>query len=209
MTIVADPRDTFPDPEQPDPGSTRDRSKRSDEGRFYLGLVALIALLVFGTLAVVAVLPMIVPGYTSATITSGSMQPKLRPGDVVIAVDTDELIDAGTIIVFQDPDRGDLVTHRIVEMNENGTYTTKGDANGVTDARPIPQQNVKGEGKWVVPFVGLPRVWVANGEWMPIAFTIVISVLVLWFVRYALESEYDPWRVEESEEEAEPIGAPS
>ncbi|MEN8234331.1 MAG: signal peptidase I, partial [Actinomycetota bacterium] len=175
----------------------------------YLGLVALVTLLVFGTLAVIAVLPMVAPGYTSASITSGSMQPKLRSGDVVIAVDTDKFVEAGTIIVFQDPDRGDLVTHRIVEMNENGTYTTKGDANGVNDARPIPQQNVQGVGKWVVPFVGLPRVWMANGEWLPIAITIVASVLVLWFVRYALEAEYDPWLVEEAADEPEPIGAPS
>ncbi|MEN8235061.1 MAG: hypothetical protein ABFR89_09100, partial [Actinomycetota bacterium] len=67
MTIVADPRDASPDPDQPDPGRTRDRSKRSDEGRFYLGLVALVTLLVFGTLAVIAVLPMVAPGYTSAS----------------------------------------------------------------------------------------------------------------------------------------------
>lgn len=209
MTVTADPRDDSPDPEQPDPGSARDRSKRSDEGRFYLGLVALVALLVFGTLAIVAVLPMIVPGYTSASITSGSMQPKLRPGDVVIASDSEHPIDVGTIIVFEDPDRHDLVTHRIVEKNEDGTYTTKGDANGVNDAHAVPQQNVRGVGTWVVPFVGLPRVWLANGEWLPIAITIVASGFVLWFVRYALEAEYDPWRVEEDETELDSVGAAS
>jgi signal peptidase len=204
MTIVADPRDLPPDPEQPDPGSTRERSRRADEGRFYLGLVALVALLVFGTLAVAAVLPMAVPGYTSASITSGSMQPKLRPGDVVIAAASDDLIGERTIIVFEDPEHGDLVTHRIAEVNEDGTYTTKGDANGVTDARPVPIENVAGVGKWVVPFVGLPRVWIANGDWLPFGLSIAAAMLVLWFVRYAVDAEYDPWRVDESESAPEP-----
>ncbi len=210
MTTIADPRDRSPDPEQPDPGSERVQSKRGDEGRFYLGLVALVALLVFGTLAVIAVLPMVVPGYTSASITSGSMQPKLRPGDVVIAVGNGGAgVKPGIIVVYEDPARGDLVTHRIVGINEDGSYTTKGDANGVNDAQAVPPENVKGVGKWVVPYVGLPRVWVANGEWLPLVLTVIAAVWVMWFVRYALETQYDPWIVEDSEPAAEPLGVGS
>jgi len=210
MTTIADPRDRSPDPEQPDPGSERARSKRGDEGRFYLGLVALVGLLVFGTLAVIAVLPMVVPGYTSASITSGSMQPKLRPGDVVIAVgDGGSGIKTGTIVVFEDPARGDLVTHRIVGVNDDGSYVTKGDANGVNDAQAIPPENVRGIGKWVVPYVGLPAVWVANGDWLPLGLTMIAIVWVMWFVRYALEAQYDPWLVEESEPHTESLGVGS
>ena len=210
MTTIADPRDRSPDPEQPDPGSERARSKRGDEGRFYLGLVALVGLLVFGTLAVIAVLPMVVPGYTPASITSGSMQPKLRPGDVVIAVgDGGSGIETGTIVVFEDPSRGDLVTHRIVGVNDDGSYVTKGDANGVNDAEAVPPENVRGVGKWVVPYVGLPRVWVATDEWLPLVLTVIATVWVMWFVRYALEAQYDPWLIEESESSAESVGAES
>ena len=204
MTTIADPRDRSPEPEQPDPGSERVSSKRSDEGRFYLGLVALVGLLVFGTLAVIAVLPIVVPGYTSASITSGSMQPKLRPGDVVIAVgDGGSGIKIGTIVVFQDPSRGDLVTHRIVGVNDDGSYITKGDANGVNDAQAVPPEYVRGIGEWVVPYVGLPRVWVATGEWLPLVLTVIATVWVMWFVRYALEAKYDPWLVEEPEPSTE------
>ncbi len=207
MTTIADPRDRSPDSEQPDPGGERVRSKRGDEGRFYLGLVALVGLLVFGTLAIIAVLPMVVPGYTSASITSGSMQPKLRPGDVVIAVGNGGVgIKAGTIVVFEDPARGDLVTHRIVGVDADGSYVTKGDANGVNDAQAVPPENVRGRGKWVVPYVGLPRVWAANGEWIPLALTVIATVWVLWFVRYALEAEYDPWLVDGSESSKESTG---
>lgn len=210
MTTTADPRDRSPDPERPDPGGERVQAKRGDEGRFYLGLVALVGLLVFGTLAVIAVLPMVVPGYTSASITSGSMQPKLRPGDVVIAVGNGEAgIKTGTIVVFEDPARSDLVTHRIVGVSDDGSYITKGDANGVNDAQAVPAENVKGVGKWVVPYVGLPRVWVANGEWLPLVLTVIATVWVMWFVRYALETKYDPWLVEEPEPRTEPLGVGS
>lgn len=207
MTTIANPRDRSLDPVQTDPGSERVRTKRGDEGRFYLGLVALVGLLVFGTLAVIAVLPMVVPGYTSASITSGSMQPKLRPGDVVIAVGNGGAgIKIGTIVVFEDPARGDLVTHRIVGVNDNGSYITKGDANGINDAQAVPPGNVRGTGKWVVPYVGLPRVWIAHGEWLLLTLTVIATAWAMWFVRYALETEYDPWLIEESEPSKESTG---
>jgi signal peptidase I len=194
MTVIADRRDTSRDPDQPDPGRGRARTKRGDEGRFYLGLVSLVALLVFGTLAVIALIPTIIPGVTSASITSGSMTPKLRPGDVVIAVDHgDTVIADDTIVVFEDPSRGDLVTHRIVGINADGSYVTKGDANGINDVTPVPPENVRGVGRWVVPYVGLPRVWIADGKWFALAMTIVATATVLWFVKYAVETRYDPW----------------
>lgn len=194
MTTVADHRGDSQGPEQPGSGSIRARTKRTDEGRFYTGLVALVAILVFSTLAVVALLPMIIPGYTSSAITSGSMMPKLRPGDVVIAVDQgDTPIAVGTIIVFEDPVRGDLVAHRVVGINADGTYATKGDANGVVDITPVPGEYVRGVGRWVVPYVGLPRVWLTDGRWIPLLLTIAAAVAAAWFVRYAVETRYDPW----------------
>ena len=104
MTNAAGQRDTSRSPDNTGFGSVRVQAKRGDEGRFYLGLVALVAIMVFATLAVIALLPTLVPRATSASITSGSMMPKLRPGDVVIAVDQgDTPIAIGTIVVFEDP----------------------------------------------------------------------------------------------------------
>lgn len=194
MTTAAGQRDASQGPEQPGSGSARVRTKRGDEGRFYLGLVALVAIMVFATLAVIALLPILVPRATSASITSGSMMPKLRPGDVVIAVDQgDTPIAIGTIVVFEDPHAGGLVTHRIVGINPDGTYTTKGDANGVVDPAPVPPANVRGVGRWVVPYVGLPSVWLSEGRWLPLMLTIAATAAAVWFVRYAAEVRYDPW----------------
>ncbi len=106
MTVITDRRDQSPGPIK-DPGTGR--VHKSDKALFYTGLVAATALLAFGTMSVMAVLPMIIPGYTSASITSGSMMPTFRIGDVVIAADRGvDDIGPGTIVVYENRDH-DLV----------------------------------------------------------------------------------------------------
>ena len=193
MTVIADRRGQSPDPTR-DPGTDRVRREGT---LFYAGLFAITALLVFGTLAVMAVLPMFIPGYTSASITSGSMMPALRVGDVVIARDHGGAeIEPDAIVVYEDPRKGDLVTHRVIEVNSDGSYTTKGDMNGRPDPEPIPAVNVRGKAQWVVPFVGLPRVWVAQGRWILVLLTLAATALMVWMSRFALDSRYDPWGAE-------------
>ena len=204
MTVLADRSDSSRDPDQPDPGSSRARTKRTEEGRFYFGLVGLVALLVFGTLAVVAVLPIVIPGVTTAAITSGSMMPKLHPGDVVIAVSQgDTPIAEGTIVVFEDPVKGDLVTHSIVGINPDGTYTTKGDANGINDVTPVPPENIRGVGRWVVPYVGLLRVWLAEGQWLLLIVAVAATGVGVSAARCATKIECDPWQEEVASSEPE------
>jgi signal peptidase I len=194
MTVITDRRGKSPDPIR-DPGTARVR--KGDAPLFYVGLLALTALLVFGTLSVMALLPMLIPGYTSASITSGSMTPVLHIGDVVIAADHGgRAVEPESIVVFEDPRKHDLVTHRIVEVNPNGSYSTKGDANGNVDPEPIPAANIRGEARWIVPFVGLPRVWAAQDRWVLVALTIAAAATTLWLSRFAFDSRYDPWRHE-------------
>ncbi len=192
MTVITDQRGRSPDPTK-DPGI--DRAHRMDVALFYSGLVAFTALMVFGALAVMAVLPMIIPGYTSASITSGSMMPTLRVGDVVIAVDHDGTkIAPDTIVVYEEPRRHDLVTHRVVSTNPDGSYITKGDANGGNDPAPIPAANIRGKPQWIVPFVGLPRVWAAQHQWTLLILTIAFTAMTVWLARFAFDPRHDPWR---------------
>ena len=191
MAVITDRRDQSPGPTQ-DPGT--DRVHRSGKALFYSGLLAVTALLAFGTMAVMAVLPMVIPGYTSASSTSGSMMPTLRIGDVVIAVDHgDDEIAPGTIVVYEDPRKHDLVTHRVVSVNADGSYITKGDVNGVNDPAPIPAANIRGTTRWIVPFVGLPRVWAAQRQWTPLILTIAVTAMALWLARFAFDPQHDPW----------------
>lgn len=176
------------------PGPTRDPGiGRIDVALFYGGIVAFTALLVFGALAVMALLPMIVPGYTTDSITSGSMMPTLRVGDVVIAVDHDGTdVAPGTVVVYEDPRKHDLVTHRIVSTNADGSSVTKGDATAVDDPVPIPMANIRGKARWIVPFVGLPRVWAAQHQWAMLFLMIAVVATALWLARFAFDPRYDP-----------------
>ena len=185
MAVIADRRGGSPGLTK-DPGTGR--VYHGGKPLFYSGLLAVTALLAFGTMAVMAVLPMVIPGYTSASITSGSMMPTLRIGDVVIAVDHgDDEIAPGTIMVYEDPRNHDLITHRVVSVNPDGSYVTKGDI-GAPDPDPIPAANIQGTAQWIVPFVGLPRVWAAQRQWTPLILTMAATATALWLSRFAFDA---------------------
>lgn len=81
--------------------------------------------------------------FPMAAITSGSMWPALKTGDLVLiqAVAKEDL-KVGDIIVFKNADNSAFTIHRIASMGET-TLTTKGDANFDSD-KPIPYENVIG-----------------------------------------------------------------
>src|SRR3990167_8864143 len=67
--------------------------------------------------------------YPMAAITSGSMWPALKKGDLVLieGVEKNEL-KTGDIIVFENKERKNFTIHRVVDLSED-KIVTKGDAN--------------------------------------------------------------------------------
>lgn len=89
-------------------------------------------------------------GYSIFRVSSGSMEPELMVGDVILdkTVDNPEDLKVGDVITFKSSDYGDLlVTHKVIKApyEENGKLMlqTKGIANEVED-KPISVDNVKG-----------------------------------------------------------------
>lgn len=91
-------------------------------------------------------------GYGFMRTLTGSMEPAI-PVHSFIVVDTDnsQAYQVGDIITFHSSDdalEGSLNTHRIVAVEDaaDGTpvYHTKGDANPVEDAAPVPAADVVG-----------------------------------------------------------------
>lgn len=119
------------------------------------------------TLVIALVVPL-VAGWNSTTVMSNSMAPTLSQGDVVAYSEPDgSLLDVGTIIQFDDPIReGSTITHRIVGVNSDGTYQTKGDANRGPDSTRVPIESVTGVGRMVSPYAGLPHFWLATGQYV-------------------------------------------
>lgn len=96
-----------------------------------------------------------------SVIATGSMEPMIYPGDVILVQKINEeniqLLKEGDVIQFQ---RGDiLISHRIIELvNENGqtSYRTKGDNNSSEDSDLVTTENVRGIIKQVIPKIGWP-----------------------------------------------------
>lgn len=86
--------------------------------------------------------------YIPMKVLSGSMEPELKVGDIVVseAVDSSS-IKVGDIITYK-MGTNTLVTHRVIEvieMNGSNFYKTKGDANNVEDNDLVSQDNVVGK----------------------------------------------------------------
>jgi signal peptidase len=96
--------------------------------------------------------------FQPALVGSGSMEPKMYPGDVVIIakVPTDNIA-VGDVIQFRVPD-GVTVMHRVIEIQEKEgggkVFITKGDANDEPDSEPVIPENVVGKAVMTIPKVG-------------------------------------------------------
>jgi hypothetical protein len=57
--------------------------------------------------------------------------------------------------------------------------------------------SIRGEAQWIIPIIGLPRVWVAQGRWVLVLLTITGTALTVWLSRFAFDTRYDPWQPDE------------
>ena len=72
------------------------------------------------------------PWYRFVTIEGGSMAPAIARGDLILVTPAPAQVEPGMILVLRVG--GQLVTHRVVAVNADGTFITRGDANAVDDA---------------------------------------------------------------------------
>ena len=120
-------------------------------------LVKDMALAVISLLLVVPILiygfPLLVGADSSYMVMSGSMNPALLPGDLVIVERVDpSLIQAGDVVTVESHV---VFTHRVVEVRlEEGAYLfrTKGDANEDPDPKLIQASQIIGKVILVFPF---------------------------------------------------------
>jgi signal peptidase len=134
-----------------------------------------------GLVALLVVVPR-VTGTIPLTVYTGSMEPTIGTGAVVLIepVDPSTLV-AGDVITFQvAPDVDEYITHRIVAVQPDTvppSFITKGDNNPGDDVDPVPVGAVRGE-VWIdVPYVGTAQQFVTGRS--GIATIAVLAGLVL------------------------------
>lgn len=132
-------------------------------------------------LALWAAAPAVI-GWHPTTVMTGSMEPRLRPGDVVVSrpVPPAELR-LGQVLLADDPDQpGHLRMHRAVAAGPDGTIVTKGDANPQRDSTAVERSAVRGVGFLRIPVVATPIVWMRSGEWTKVALLALAFAATLW-----------------------------
>jgi signal peptidase len=167
----------------------------ADKARFAVGLVgvAVVSAVVWLTMWAAIAPPAF--GWSPVAVTSGSMEPRIDTGDIVIVEPFDGgVLAPGTVIVFDSSSSRGKITHRIVEVTASGDYVTRGDANGRIDSTPVSPDEIVGVGRMLVPGVGRPIVWVENGQWSMLVAAGLVLLLAAWASRWALLKRYDPWR---------------
>ena len=104
--------------------------------------------------------------YYAIAVGSGSMTPVINKGDVVIIENIDDNFDRiqnGQVIAFKHDNV--MIVHRVVNILEKeGEYYfyTKGDANKDIDNFSIYEEDLIGIVNFVIPYIGLPTVWLSE-----------------------------------------------
>lgn len=118
-------------------------------------------------------------GVGAAVVLSGSMEPELSTGDLLIIAER-ESYNVGDVVVYQDGRTA--VTHRIVSISGNEVIT-RGDANNTED-EPITLEQIKGEVVLAIPCMG----FVVNAIKTPIG-TICILALAIFMLERSFSAE--------------------
>lgn len=149
-------------------------------------------------------------GIKTYVIISGSMEPSLQIGDIVIVkkVDQNEL-KKGDIISFRQGQS--VITHRInevIEENEKVEYKTKGDNNNAEDNGSVSYEII--EGKVIKHISGIGKIAIAlQNKGMIIFIILLLYIYILYsgaikrkkLQRKIKRKEFDKKRLEEENEQ--------
>ena len=116
-------------------------------------------------LLIIIVVPFIlyaIPGAYGAdgsyVVLSGSMEPEISPGDVILINQVEPAsIEEGAIITFSPGEGESVVTHRVVDVigeGDNVLFETQGDAIGEPDESLVEPGQLHGEVVLVIPYIG-------------------------------------------------------
>jgi len=115
-------------------------------------------------------------GVKTYIIISGSMEPNIEIGDIVV-VKAEENLDIGDVISYRKGQS--VITHRITQINknENGEieYKTQGDNNNVEDEESIKPSNIEGKVIKIVPKLGNVTLILQNK-------VIIIFIFIIFYI---------------------------
>lgn len=115
--------------------------------------------------------------FCAYVVLSGSMEPEIPTGSVVVVDGRKKEWNPGDVITYR---RGNMVvTHRIVEKSEEG-YCTKGDANAEEDAGIVLEKQVIGNVIVALPWLGFGIIWLRQRGTL---FFLAVGAVMLFTIR--------------------------
>jgi len=119
-------------------------------------------------------------GVQMRAVLTGSMEPELPVGSLVVAVPTPfEKVKVGDDVTYVLNKDLKVVTHRVIAKDEgNRMITTKGVANNTSDA-PTRYDNVLGVVRLHVPLVGYPLLWLSTTQGKVISVVALAAILLI------------------------------
>lgn len=139
---------------------------------FYAAVALIVLLLLSSALPIPG-------GIKTFVVQSGSMEPTIKTGGVVV-VKPAESYHVGDVITFGPRSKTKPpTTHRIMEVKEDGNFLTKGDANEDSDMRTVSRYEVIGKVLFSLPYVGY-AVAAAQKPWGFTVIVIIPAVIIIW-----------------------------
>jgi signal peptidase len=118
--------------------------------------------------------------FRTFVIQSGSMEPSIMTGDIVV-IKPEEAYYQAEVITYLDKDKR-IVTHRILQVNQQEDsiyYETKGDANQSPDSHPISNPNIIGKVNFVIPKLGFAVAFAQSKQGRTL-FIIIPAALIIY-----------------------------
>lgn len=126
-------------------------------------------------------------GYKALSVQSGSMEPAISTGSIIISTPDSDFFSPepiskflpGDVIVFSGEKH--LVTHRVIEIvrqERSFLYKTKGDANQKEDTSLVKEEDVLGKVAFSISYVGR----LTSFTKQPIGFLLIVAIPSLYII---------------------------
>lgn len=135
--------------------------------------IFVVFLLTVAILLIVSTIP-VTGNIKIMTVLSGSMEPEIKTGSIVIVKPASEY-KIGDVITFNESKGKAPITHRIYDIkivDSEPLYITKGDANDTPDQIEIKKKDIVGKVLISVPFVG----YAVDFARKPMGFALIIII---------------------------------
>ena len=124
-------------------------------------------------------------GYRLIYATGSSMEPAIHDGSLTCINMNEKDFQVGDVVAYRDF-MEERVLHRIIEIDPDGLYVIKGDANEAADFFHVRPNQIEGKLVFAVPYLGY---CIIHFKWLYCAVLVIVTVIT--FIQWKREPAGD------------------